>query len=309
MARLAVIGARAITPLTSLAADATAAAPARVAALQALEAIGDGRAAGVALALLDDPDDALAIAAIGVLGPVARQRDARASRALERLAALALARDETPNRRLAALSALDELPDRLVAPVYRALVDDPAPRIAARVTRRESGASMPLEVLIERGLPDDPAVLTAVVREDADKTRAAGLRVLVENIRARERDSKLNQRPAWMTVRGLVHQALAARGSRLALYDLRETLEAAAGPLPVGFLAAVAAIGDASCLEPLAAAWLNAAPADRWWRDHLAEVFRAIVKREDLTRRHKAMQRILERWPAAGLLVAAARKA
>ena len=55
----------------------------------------------------------------------------------------------------------------------------------------------------------------------------------------------------WTTARAAAHVALAQRGSRLALYDLRESLERAA-PLPVEFLTALSLIGDASCLEPIA---------------------------------------------------------
>ena len=108
----------------------------------------------------------------------------------------------------------------------------------------------------------------------------------------------------WAVVRGVLHQHLAARGSRLALYDLREALEGARGPLPVGFLSAAAVVGDVSCLLPLARAWVDAPPDDRWWRDHVAEAFRAIVAREALGRRHPTLKQILEKWPAAGVLVA-----
>jgi hypothetical protein len=51
---------------------------------------------------------------------------------------------------------------------------------------------------------------------------------------------------------------------------------------------------------------MRARPDDRWWRDHLADAFDAIVKREGVTRRHVVMKRILERWPGAGVLVALA---
>ena len=67
-------------------------------------------------------------------------------------------------------------------------------------------------------------------------------------------------------MRGRVHVALAARGSRIALYDLRESLEAAApatsfsGPLPVDFLAALSTAGDASCLEAVTAAYARTGP-------------------------------------------------
>ena len=55
-------------------------------------------------------------------------------------------------------------------------------------------------------------------------------------------------------MRGALHQALAARDSRLALYDLRDSL-LEPDRLPVAFLAALEDIGDATCLETLAAAY------------------------------------------------------
>jgi len=310
IARLAVMGSPAVTKLIALAGDTSARAGGRVAALQTLEAIGDSRAATVAMSLVDGDDEPVVIAALGVLGPVARQRDGRAARALERLTALALSSEVPTDRRLAALNALEGLPERLIAPLYAALTRDPSPQMVARATRKQAGAAsaVSIDVWLAQGLPDDPAVATAVVREDAEQARVADLRQLVELIRAREQTSPADQREAWMAVRGLVHQSLAARGSRIGLYDVRETLERAAGPLPVGFLSAAGRVGDTSCLEPLAACWMRARPEDRWWRDHLADAFGAIVGRERITRRHAVMKTILARWPAAGTLVARARK-
>jgi hypothetical protein len=124
-------------------------------------------------------------------------------------------------------------------------------------------------------------------------------------VRAREaRAADPAVKEKWLVVRGVLHQHLAARGSRLALYDLREALDGARGPLPVGFLSAAAVVGDVGCLLPLARAWVDGPPGDRWWRDHVAEAFRAIVTREALTRRHPALKQILEKWPSAGVLVA-----
>jgi hypothetical protein len=86
------------------------------------------------------------------------------------------------------------------------------------------------------------------------------------------------------------------------LYDLRESLEHSAGPLPVEFMAALSLAGDATCLESIAAAYSHAAGSpgdnDAWWRDHLADAFRAIVKREHVTARHAVMRKIQKRWPA-----------
>ena len=69
---------------------------------------------------------------------------------------------------------------------------------------------------------------------------------LAVNLRARE------ARAAWQNARGALHQALALRGSRVAVYDLRETIEQSRGPLPTSFVAALHVVGDASCLEPIA---------------------------------------------------------
>ena len=48
----------------------------------------------------------------------------------------------------------------------------------------------------------------------------------------------------------------AQRDSRLAVYDLRETIESASAPVAVEFLQALTLVGDISCLEPIAAAGL-----------------------------------------------------
>ena len=307
LARLAVIGARAVSKLSALALDDAAPIPARLAAVQALEAISDPRSLGPALTLAERHDE-IGVAAIAVLGVLVRLKDARATRAFDYLAALVLDQDAPEARRLASLAALDGLSERLLQPIYHALSTDRNPRLSARATRRVAGATIPLDSLLERPLPNDPDVIAAVIREEGESARVTTLRHAIEAIRDRESAAEKDRRAQWTVVRGQVHQALAARASRLALYDLRETLEQAGGPLPVGFLAAAAVIGDGTCLEPLAAAWVHSTPGDRWWRDHLAEAFRAIVTRERLGRRHPILRRILERWPSAGVLVAAARK-
>jgi len=309
VARLAVVGPRATTALLAIAGNPDTPAGTRVASFEALEAIGDGRALPVALAALDGSVEAIAVAAVGVVGEIARGRDARATRAFDRLASLALSAAAPTAVRLAALAALEGQPERLLKPIYAALAKDPASKVVTRVTRRQAGAVEPLEVLVEKGLPADPDVVAAVAREDGDRAPVTTLKRAVEAVRARQdRASDDELRARWETVRGILHQHLAARGSRLALYDLREALEGGTGPLPVGFLSAAAVLGDASCLTALARRWMECAPDDRWRRDHLAEAFGAIVTREAVTRRHPVLRHILERWPAAGPLVALARR-
>jgi hypothetical protein len=130
--------------------------------------------------------------------------------------------------------------------------------------------------------------------------RLTELQHLVDHIRAQEhRETDALVREEWRALRGAAHQALAARNSRLALYDLRDSL-LGADRLPVAFLAALEEIGDASCLEPLAAAYdASSRSSDAWWREHVALAFRAIIHREGLTRRHAAVKRTMSRWPDA----------
>jgi len=309
-ARLAVIGSRATTALLGLATDNARDVAVRTTALETLQAIGDSRAATLAHTLAVEPgDDGVAVAAIDILGQIARGSDSRATRAFDRLASIVVSSDAPTTRRLASLTALEGQPEKLLTPLYEALAKDPASKVVARVTRRQAGAVEPLETLVARGMPGDPDVAGAVVRDDGDKAPLTTLKKAVEVIRVRERSAASpDEQARWAVVRGAVHQLLAARNSRLALYDLRETLQQAKGPLPVGFLSAAAVIGDTACLTPLADAWVHTPADDRWWREHLADAFRSIVTREGLTRRAPALQKILAKWPAAGLLVAMAKR-
>ena len=307
-ARLAVIGPRAVTGLMRVSADARAPTAARVAALGALEAIADARSLPVCIELLAAGDEAVAAAAVSVLAAVAAGPGPRATAAFDALAALTLDRHATVSRRLAAVTALDGFPDRVLKPLYDALAKDPVSRVVARVTRRRSGVTASLGDLADGVLPVDPVLLSAIVRDEAADAAATVLRSLVDRVRQRERRAAEAERDAWRAVRGQLHQELGRRGSRLALADLRETLEALDRTLPVGFLAATAAVGDAACLVPIAAAWVASAGGNRWWRAHLAEAFEAIVRREGLARRHRVLTTILARWPSAGPLVATARR-
>jgi hypothetical protein len=129
---------------------------------------------------------------------------------------------------------------------------------------------------------------------------------LIERLREREQSEPAAHRARWTRVRGRAHLALASRGSRLALYDLRESVESACVPLPVEFVTAISSAGDASCLEPITAAYSRTMSPDpsngpdrRLWRSQLSGAFRTIVKRERLTRRHAAIKKIGKRWGSA----------
>ena len=288
IARLIIIGARAVGRLV----DAYGATPDRdrqVAILRVLEVSGDRRAVEVARRATATGGD-VAVGGVAVLRELlARDDGALQAQALDTL--LAVARDPAADRRVraAAAQALDTAPED----VRQALKDT------------VSSALPPDEALwadaADGRLPDDPSRLREAIASRAAAAPLPVLRRLIESIRDREQQSpRPSAQDDWRGARGAVHQALALRGSRVGLYDLRETLERTTVALPASFLAAVQTVGDESCLEPLAAAFSHAAPDDERWRHQLAQTFRAVVKRERLTRKHSALGRALSRAPALG---------
>jgi HEAT repeat protein len=297
IARIAVIGARAVERLVALVEDSRNAL-ARVAALQALEAIGGTRTLDTALKAVNDANANVAIAAIGVTRGFVK--GARGVDVVDRLTALSLDRGIPDAVRGAAVRVLDVLGAKTVAPLRDALRNDPEPAVAALAASGESAdddASAWLRDVAEGQLPDDASRVREAVRSAGESLPLPLLHRLVEGVREREHAETGSRRTEWTQVRGVTHLALARRGSRLALYDLRESLEAARGPLPVEFLASLREIGDVSCLEPLAAAFAHAPSGDNWWRRHLLDAFRAIVTRGRITRRHATMRRIAARTP------------
>jgi len=149
-------------------------------------------------------------------------------------------------------------------------------------------------------LPADPAAVRhEIVRRGVAVSLPQLLRA-IERIREREQQVPAGQQRPWLAARAAAHSMLAQRGSRIALYDLREILARASGPMPWSdLLAAVAAIGDAPCLELLAAAYVTAGGSSHTdaWHRQLIDAFRAIVAREKITARHTVMKKIKQRWP------------
>jgi len=190
--------------------------------------------------------------AVAAIG-VARRflKGAAGAKVVDRLTATALDRTRPDDVRVAALRALRALEASTLKPLLKSLADDPVVAASAR-----------------------PATLTGVEPPLAE--------LLASAESARDRN-----RPA---ARAAAHLALAKRGSRIALYDLREWLDAAKDPLPADALSALAMVGDAACLEPIAKA------SSRTRDKRLLEAFAAIVKREGLTRRHAVIRRIEKRW-------------
>ena len=280
IARLRVIGARAVDRLVAVARGSGPDA-ARAAALTALEGIEDPRAREAALTLLGDGSPLIATAAVGVV----RALLATDTHVLDAITALALDKARPPAVRLAALDALAELPRPIIQPVLHTLgTDDKALAEQARGQR----ASVAL---------DQPAGARQWIAKRGATAPFSELHAMIARIRDRERtEPSARRRQEWEVTRAAAHLALAERGSRVALYDLRESFDAATSPLPLDLLNAAGIIGDATCLEPMARAW-TAAGRELWWKDRLAETARAIVGREKLTARRAVVKRIRGRHP------------
>jgi hypothetical protein len=308
VARLAVIGARAVEHLLQQF-PAAAGSDARTGILRALEALADPRALTTARAALADGSALVQTAAIGTLRSLLEAGRPDAARdAFDAIVAVALDRERIAPVRIAAWDAIRDVPEAAREPVRRALADDPDIEV-----RRRAGvsASRPLpdesdvwREAIDGRLPGSPAALKSALAAHRTSARLTDLQRLVDRVRSREQqEADAQTREEWRAIRGAIHQALAARNSRLALYDLRDSL-LSPERLPVTFLAAIEEIGDPTCLETLAAAYGESSRSgDTWWREHLASAFRAILHREGLTRRHAAVKRVLARWPEAGELI------
>lgn len=309
VARLTIAGERAVDRVISALEGASPGQQAML--LLVLERIGDSRTLPVAESRLASSDERLAVAAVGALRPLLQDpRSEVAHRAITAVTNVALDSDRPDGVRAAALDALHDLGPEVVHTVTHALEHDPSwvvRRLAGwTASAAEAGAAgdrdeaaLAMETWVAGNLPDDPELVRETVCEAGQTVPLTDLHRLVVAVRDRERktgDRLLRER--WTAARGALHQALAARGSRVALYDLRETLERSGGHLPVSMLAALSAIGDASCLEPLAAAVASAdAP---WDREQLARTFGEIRRRERLTRRHAVIKRIEAKYPGVG---------
>jgi hypothetical protein len=309
IARLAIAGDRAVDRLHAALADASGSGNAETAAviLRTLELIGSTRTVPTALARLDDTNDSVAVAAAGALRPHLRADDDEiATRVLEGLTALALASSRSDPPRLAARDVLGEMDTETLQPIRDRLRRDPSARVRrmagwADDEKAPVNAAAQLEAAARGELPEEADALRSLLTQAGATVALSVLHELVMTLRTKERavadaDSSPDAVMPWTTARGAAHQVLAERQSRLAVFDLRDTFERASSRLPLGFVAAITTVGDASCLPALAAAWQQV--EDGWMRDHIATAFQTIMLREGLTRRHAAVRKALERGPS-----------
>ena len=272
VARLRILGSRALPRLVDLAAS-DASAPVRALALNALEGINDVRAIDVAVDALQDGDIDVVIGALGVLREWVAEETG--TRLLDAITAIAVDRTRDARVRVAALAALSELPEHLVRPIR-----DQAP------PPESAGPSL-----------DDPTAVREWIKAYGGSATLSTLHALVERTRAREEaESSSRLQSEWLQARGQAHQALARRLSLVALYDIRETFESATGELPQSFVSTAAAIGDASCLEPLARAW-SASPKNLTWRHQLETAAATITRRARLSGRSAVVKKLRASFP------------
>jgi hypothetical protein len=122
--------------------------------------------------------------------------------------------------------------------------------------------------------------------EDGGPASITALHALLEHLpRA---DEKAAQAPEVTEIRGRIHRALAALGSRIAVYDLRESLAVRPAPAPSLLLGAAQAVGDASLVPALAA--LGAEEPSL--QDACVSALAAIVGRERLRRTSAAVKSV-----------------
>jgi len=300
IARLAVIGPRAVDALLNAYAS-TSDRDTRIAVLRALEPSGDRRTIAIANEAIFQGGDVAVAAATAMRGLLDSPHEATATAALDLLVTTVLDTSAQRVVRMTAFDALHTMPDGVRARIREALQTDPDPHMKARALDSSNSLALADAIwhdALDGKLPDAPAILRDVAQTRASTAALSSLQKMIDAVRVREGTAPAARRAEWQGLRGSLHQALALRGSRVAVYDLRESLEDAKGPLPSSFLAALHVVGDETCLEPLAAAYASAGSNARW-KSQLVVTFRAIAGRERVARRRAIVKRIATRWPDA----------
>jgi hypothetical protein len=303
VARLAVIGSRAVNRLVAAYGATGAGVSARIGILRALEAVADARALPVALQALNDRPE-VAVAGVGVLRVLLESvAGGRAAQALDTLVTTVLDTSVTRRVRLAALDALTNMPAAARLRIETALKEDPDPVVRSRVggAGGVSAAEVEWQEAMEGRAGSDPAPLREAAELHAGSAPLIELQRLIDVARERETQAGDSTDGAeWRELRGVLHRALAERGSTVALYDLRETLDRTTVPLPEPYLVALQKVGDEACLEPIAGA-CSRVEGDARWQEQLAMAFSAIASRYRLSKRSATLKRIGARWPDAAL--------
>ncbi len=309
VAGLTLLGARVVEPLRRLL--PTASREARLAALEVLERVEDHAALAPLLELVGDEDERVARRAMEVAAerpdpravralaavlagkaPVSRRTGA--ARALVRLQAAGLVEPLDPLAarllderedvvlRVAILEALRSQEPPLARATLRPLLERLAAsadaQLAARA-RANTEAPVPLERLVDELVaPGRSREAVARAREDLVLRGAPAIPALQQALERLGSPRRGDSASSSFRARAAIHEALAALDSRVALYDLRETIAVHPRPVAPALLRAAGRVGDGS-LVPLLA---RAVSEKRAPLEACAEALRAIVAREKL---------------------------
>src|SRR5687768_8541310 len=243
IARLAVIGSRAVDRLAGVFAEADTSRVTRAGILRVLEAAGDARVIPLARRALQDGGE-VAVAATGALRPLLASSSADvAAESLDILMTVLLDGKVERRVRAAASDALQDVPE--VRDRIGDILGNPPDGRAVDAVWRDA---------TEGRLPDPARMLREAAPLPAASAPLGTVQKLVDAVRSREMTTGEAAAADWRAARGALHQALALRGSPIAVYDLRETIESATDALPSTFLTALHLVGDESCLAAIASA-------------------------------------------------------
>ena len=271
LARLAIAGARAVDPLLHALPAASGAAQAAI--LRALEMIAEPRTLPASIAALRVAGHDVALAAVGAVRAQLRLADPpTADGSLEALTSVAIDASRSQVVRVAVIDALSDC-----SPTCSTRFGS-----ASRESRRDAsdaaGLDGPAQTDIETpalrleaaagGEADDPDVLAAAVARGERQHRALDPSRFGAGFQATRALGPRRDDAGLEAARAAAHVALAraAAGWRSSICGMRSN-EAGDAALET-FVRAAALVGDASCLEPLAAAWRRAAADGQGARSH-----------------------------------------
>ncbi len=286
IARLTLLGERAVGPLVEVLRLGSPVA--RLGAIKVLEQLRSPRALPGLIAQLADGDGKLVSAAAVA---IATLRDAKAVAPLVR----ALTHQD-PAARAGAASALASLlssnVDEALEPLLETLLDPNADerlrgvagQALSHLPARELRAlrARVAEAADERRRPAEAAGVPPKRRRQPAPDVSGLLASLPRGAAALTALHRALQATSDAGAAARLHQALAERGSRIALYDLRERLDARPARAAEALLEAAARIGDASLVPSIVAL-----AADRTaLTGPCADALAAIVSREKLRKSH-----------------------
>ncbi len=315
VAGLTLLGARALLPRGAFLPTATPAA--RLAAVEVLERLEDRAALPILLQLARDPDervglraleaageraDSRSIAVLAALlsgpGPAARRQGAARALArlegqglvggLEPLAKRLLDEREDPQLRCLILEGLltrkPPLASRTLRPLLDRLASSSEPELAARArsTDGEAVEERLAAALASAGLSDEAAARTTAALARRGAVAIPPLVKALDRLGPPRRQA--GEGP--LRARGRIHEALAALDTRVAVFDLRESIAVHPRAAMASLLRAAARVGDASVGPALA----RAAAEDAGLVDACAAALAAIAARERLRRTSPALK-------------------